>query len=437
MINQKLFILFSICIFCLGSNRILAEANIYNDSANRGYCINTGGLGVKELFSANGVNFPVASAVRGGVFPDWIPEMSISSFEKSIELAPAIIEVRPNISSDGVIFLLPDLTLDRTTTGNGLAHIMSWNELSNLSLLDNAGRITGESMPTLEDALDWAKDKTILQLNMFNEFIGVTPDLSAAVIDLIEELDAENQVMMISWSNQQAKAIYDLNNNLPVAIFSLFPGGIEDAESLGVPTENIVPTLSFDIDNDYIYYLQNRGLSPAYITYFLESSDLRSGQARRIYQNLYNEGIVLQATTRLKDFGEAFNFSSVDSPYLTRGCLGEPQGPMCFGKVATIVGTNNFDVIVGTQDDDVIVALGGDDIITGGKGNDIICAGAGNDIIYSGKGRDIIFGEAGNDLLYGGERNDFIVGGDDFDIVDGGNGRHDRCFDSEQLRNCE
>jgi len=411
-------------------------ADDYDNENNRGYCLNANNENILNMFLSGGIDFPIASAVRGGVFPDWIPEMSMASFKKSIELAPAIIEVRPNVSSDGVVFLLPDLTLDRTTTGTGFAQAQGWEALSNLSLLDNKGRVTTQKIPTLQQALEWSDGKTILQINMLNELIGVNPGLSSKVIDIINSLDAHNRVMMISWSNQQAKDIYDLDNRLPIAVFSLNEQGIEDAVSLGINRKNIVPTLSFDVDYNYASYLQNNGHTPAYITYFLESSDLTNKKAKAIYKDLKNKGMIIQATTQLNYFSTAFDFSNINSPYLTRGCLGAVEGPLCDGKVATIVGSDNMDVIVGTQGDDVIVAGAGDDIITGGGGKDIICGGTGNDIIYSGDGRDRIFGEQGNDILYGGKGKDLLDGGEDFDSLDGGKGK-DSCLNGEGFNRCE
>jgi len=428
-----------LCLFVasLIHTNVASADNVHQDSGGRGYCISVPEGDILDFFSSYGLDFPIASAVRGGVFPDWIPEMSMASFDKVVETLPAIIEVKPNISTDGTIFLLPDVTLDRTTTGFGPAHIQDWSALSNLQLVDNVGRITQERIPTLQQALEWAEGKTILQINLLNEFIGLTPGLAERVVEMINSLGAHDRVMMISWSNEQAKAIYDLDYRLPIAVFSLDPSSIEAAEALGIPTRNIVPTLSFDIDPDYAEFLAARHRTPAYITYFLESSDISVRQAKRTYRELWQKGMVIQASTRLKDFSEAFKFgdNKFRSPYLRRGCLMPSTNPTCEGQVATIVGTDAMDVIVGTQDRDVIVALGGDDIITGGKGDDLVCGGPGNDIIYSGDGRDRIFGQEDNDILYGGDNKDVIEGGSGFDIIDGGRGE-DVCNDWEQVKRC-
>lgn len=137
----------------------------------------------------------------------------------------------------------------------------------------------------------------------------------------------------------------------------------------------------------------------------------------------------------------------------------------CFGRHATINGTQQDDVLRGTKKDDVIISGSGQDRIFGAGGADLICAGKGNDriqdgedalgardffrggsgndeISMSGGGRDLLhgwilgisgvaFGGSGNDTLnagfasakiYGGPGEDHLVGSHGGDRLDGGAG---------------
>lgn len=122
----------------------------------------------------------------------------------------------------------------------------------------------------------------------------------------------------------------------------------------------------------------------------------------------------------------------------------------CFGKVATIVGTDRDNTIKGTRGPDVIWAGRGDDTVYGRGGNDRICGGSGEDRgLYGNKGNDkidagtseratFLYGGAGNDLLYeepgggdaqemfGGPGDDVLKAGDSngtyLDVLDGGPG---------------
>jgi Ca2+-binding RTX toxin-like protein len=95
----------------------------------------------------------------------------------------------------------------------------------------------------------------------------------------------------------------------------------------------------------------------------------------------------------------------------------------CFGKRATLVGTNRSERLVGTTGSDVIVGLGGNDLIKGLGGNDRICAGTDeggefggfDDVVYAGPGDDRVAGDGGPDVLYGGTGTDHLNGGADPD----------------------
>ena len=122
--------------------------------------------------------------------------------------------------------------------------------------------------------------------------------------------------------------------------------------------------------------------------------------------------------------------------------------PTCFGKAATIVGTEGNDTLSGTTGTDVIAALDGDDTVLGWHDPeatyphvpalpdemDYICGGAGGgnagdprERLWGGYGRDRIRGGGGADALYGGVGNDVLEGGSGNDDIHG-EGGHDRLF---------
>ncbi len=92
--------------------------------------------------------------------------------------------------------------------------------------------------------------------------------------------------------------------------------------------------------------------------------------------------------------------------------------PKCFGRRATIVGTDGPNRIRGTQGTDVIVARRGSDVIDGFGGRDFICAGPGRDFVFGGSGNDRIKAGDGGDYMAGGPGSDLLNGGAGFDYVD-------------------
>jgi Ca2+-binding RTX toxin-like protein len=109
----------------------------------------------------------------------------------------------------------------------------------------------------------------------------------------------------------------------------------------------------------------------------------------------------------------------------------------CFGRTATITGTNGDETLSGTPGDDVIAGLGGDDTIHGNGGADLICGGGGSDslsvdagtghlgggpgddLLFGGAGHDRLTGNGGNDQLFGGAGKDNLTGGAGDDSIDG------------------
>ncbi|MDQ4024539.1 MAG: calcium-binding protein [Actinomycetota bacterium] len=81
----------------------------------------------------------------------------------------------------------------------------------------------------------------------------------------------------------------------------------------------------------------------------------------------------------------------------------------CFGRRATIVGTDGDDVVIGSRGDDVIVALDGSDEVYGLGGRDVICSGAGEDVADGGAGFDLVAGGNDADEVFGGKGSDFVA----------------------------
>ena len=106
----------------------------------------------------------LVSAHRGGPYPGY-PENAAETMAAILEDIPAIMEIDVVTSADGVLYLMHDDTLDRTTTGTGETDALSWREISKLRLEDNDGVKTGFAPSRFDTALAWANGRTILQID--------------------------------------------------------------------------------------------------------------------------------------------------------------------------------------------------------------------------------------------------------------------------------
>lgn len=93
-------------------------------------------------------------------YPRWVahrgagklaPENTMAAFRLGAQHGYRMFECDAKLSADGVVFLMHDATLDRTTNGTGVGGDRNWSELSQLDAGGWHSRAyAGEPLPTLE-----------------------------------------------------------------------------------------------------------------------------------------------------------------------------------------------------------------------------------------------------------------------------------------------
>src|SRR5438105_14329040 len=94
-------------------------------------------------------------------YPRWIahrgagklaPENTLAAFRLGASYGYRMFECDAKLSADGVVFLMHDAELDRTTNGRGIAGGKPWDELAQLDAGSWHSRAyAGEPLPTLEN----------------------------------------------------------------------------------------------------------------------------------------------------------------------------------------------------------------------------------------------------------------------------------------------
>ncbi|MGL6044426.1 MAG: glycerophosphodiester phosphodiesterase family protein, partial [Sandaracinobacteroides sp.] len=113
---------------------------------------------------------------------------------------PMVIQVNVARSSDGVLMLLHDPNLDRTTTGQGPLSARTYRQLREFQLKGPEGKILDERIPTLEEALVLARRRgAVLQLN------PAPVILLAELLELLRGLRMERQVILQTGSLAQTR----------------------------------------------------------------------------------------------------------------------------------------------------------------------------------------------------------------------------------------
>lgn len=98
---------------------------------------------------------------------DWrnAPENSLQAVKNCIEMGVDIVEIDLKKTKDGQLILMHDKTIDRTTTGKGIPADYTLEELRKFYLKNGAGHKTAHKVPTLEEVLNLAKGKILLNID--------------------------------------------------------------------------------------------------------------------------------------------------------------------------------------------------------------------------------------------------------------------------------
>lgn len=188
--------------------------------------------GLRELFRPTGEVLPVLSAHRGGAGPGY-PENCLATFEATVRHTWSLLEIDLQTSKDGVIVLMHDPTLDRTSNGTGPVKDRTLAELRELRLKDRQGALTDHRIPTLDEAIAWARGRTVLVLDKKN-----VPAKEAARI--VTERKAEAFVMVMAYSVKDIADVHATNPDIMMEVMMGTLQRVEEFERTGVPWANAI-----------------------------------------------------------------------------------------------------------------------------------------------------------------------------------------------------
>lgn len=242
----------------------------------------------KELhsfFRWTGKDIPIISGHRGGMVKGF-PENSMATFENTLKHTPAFFEIDPRLTKDSVIVLLHDATLDRTTTGTGKLSDYTWAELKKLRLKDAEGNVTEHRIPTLAEAIEWARGKTILNLDKKD----VPFRMIAA---MIREHKADAFVMLTVHTAEEALYYYKGNKNQMFSAFVKTPQAMKEYEKAGIPWTQMIAYIGPDIkpENKEMYRLLNAKGVMCMISAAPTFDKLKTAEERAAaYQAVFKDG---------------------------------------------------------------------------------------------------------------------------------------------------
>ncbi len=135
------------------------------------------------------------------------PENTMAAFRRAVELGATSLEIDIVMSGDGDIVVLHDVTVDRTTNGNGFAEDLPAAEITGLDAGSRFNaHFAGEPVPLLSEVLAFARQENIGLHCEIKDFANEDALIDRLAV-LLEETQAIDWFIAISFDHQQlAKA---------------------------------------------------------------------------------------------------------------------------------------------------------------------------------------------------------------------------------------
>ncbi|MEM7330383.1 MAG: glycerophosphodiester phosphodiesterase family protein [Pseudomonadota bacterium] len=180
---------------------------------------------------------------RAGPAPGY-PENAIETLDYATDQGLLIHEIDVVESRDGMLFLLHDRTLGRTTTGSGAVADTDWDTIRTLRLKDNSGQVTDFAPPKLSDVLLWAKARgVIVELDK-------KPTTSFRnIISHVRAAGAEDHVVLITYNDNQAIEVAGLAPDLMMTAGVNSRDHQDRLEAAGVNFDNVVAWMGISNPN--------------------------------------------------------------------------------------------------------------------------------------------------------------------------------------------
>jgi glycerophosphoryl diester phosphodiesterase len=253
-----------------------------------------------QVMQARGAGrIPQISAHRGGPMPGY-PENCLPTFEHTLSQVPAMLEMDISTSADGVLFLMHDNSLDRTTNGTGRVRERDWDYIRQLKLKDNNGTLTDFHPPSLEEVLRWNQEvQAILYLDVkrgtaFEE-----------VVRLVRKYEAQHLAIIITYSVEDAMRVHRAGPELMVSVNVRNLEEFSWLLSSGIPLSQVHAFTGTSMKSAELYEVLHReGIWCIVGT--MGNLDNRAIRTKdRLYRNLVQAGADILATDRPVEAGKA------------------------------------------------------------------------------------------------------------------------------------
>lgn len=257
MSKKGIGFLLIICIFYLVGTAILLELEVNPEPAI--------------------VDSPKVLAHRGA--NDRFNESTITAYKIAAEDSVDALEMDLRMTADGILVVMHDETIDRTTNGTGEVSTYSLQEIKNFQTVDVfSQQTTTEEIPTLKEILMTFRDTEHYYIE--TRLVNGEPLMEEPLIELLHELDLISQglVTIQSFSEQSLKEIHELAPDVPLTL--LFRKGkfnLQKAKSVEYPFIGIEAS---DVTMKNVNELHRQGKE---VHVFFNDKETQKEEQERVY----------------------------------------------------------------------------------------------------------------------------------------------------------
>jgi glycerophosphoryl diester phosphodiesterase len=159
---------------------------------------------------------PLVIAHRGA--SAYAPENTMAAFERAVDLGADAIELDAKLTRDGVVAILHDDTLDRTTNGVGRLRSFTIEEIQEFDAgVKFSPKFAGEGIPSLREVFQKFSDEILLNIELTN-YSSKRDDLPERVIQLVVELGLVERVLLSSFNPIALIKCRRINREIPTAL---------------------------------------------------------------------------------------------------------------------------------------------------------------------------------------------------------------------------
>lgn len=244
----------------------------------------------------------LVSAHRGAPV-EGLAENAVETFEHALNYAPALVEMDVRRTADGVLVMMHDETLGRTTTGTGRVDSTAFAAVRRLRLLDIGGVPTVFRVPTFAEALAWAEGRAAV-------LVDVKADVPMAeIVAAIRAAGAENRAVVIVYSLADHEALFALAPDLNVSATVATADDVEALLAAGQAGRvDVSRTIAFagvgQADSVAVARLHAAGVRVQVGTFPLDDA-ADAATAPGVYTPFLDAGVDVLATDNIRTAAEA------------------------------------------------------------------------------------------------------------------------------------